>query len=474
MTAKELKASILQHALQGKLVPQDPSDEPASILLTKIAKEKQKLFKEGKIKKQKKLPAIAEKEIPFKIPESWEWVRIGTVFNLQAGKTKTSSQIHSEKSDINKYPCYGGNGLRGYVDDYNRDGDFALIGRQGALCGNINFAHGKFYATEHAVVVEYFSETNVSWSGLFLEALNLNQYAMATAQPGLAVSNIKNVLIPVPPVKEQKRIVAKIEELMPLVNQYAAASEKLNKLNTSFPDQLKKSILQQAVQGKLVPQDPSDEPASVLLKKIAAEKQKLIQEGKIKKQKKLPAITEDEIPFEIPESWKWVRMSDVTTKITDGSHNPPPKRNSGYRVISAKNIKNEKIEFQDGDRYADQAGFEKENPRTNITKGDIILGIIGGSIGNTAIYNHEEHVIAQRSIAIIDSLISNEYLKRVLESQTIQNFFRAKASGTAQGGVYLGELEKLLIPVPPLNEQCKIVEKITEIQELINNLATQY
>lgn len=208
-----LNKKILELAVQGKLVPQDPSDEPASVLLEKIAAEKQKLIQEGKIKKQKKLPAIAEDEIPFKIPESWEWARIGVVFNLQAGKNKKASQIFSKKTDIHKYPCFGGNGIRGYVDDYNRCGEYALIGRQGALCGNINFAEGKFYATEHAVVVEHFANTDVTWSGYFLRALNLNQYATATAQPGLAVSNINNVLIPIPPVNEQKRIVKMIDKI---------------------------------------------------------------------------------------------------------------------------------------------------------------------------------------------------------------------------------------------------------------------
>lgn len=220
-----MKKSILQEAVQGKLVPQDPNDEPASVLLKKIAEEKKRLIKEGKIKKQKPLPEITEEEIPFDIPESWEWARVGSVFNLQAGKNKTSSEIGEVQTDILQYPCYGGNGKRGYVKDYNRDGDYALIGRQGALCGNINFASGKFYATEHAVVVEHFCSIDVWWSGYFLRALNLNQYATATAQPGLSVANINTVLIPVPPIAEQKRIVSKIEEIMPIINEYKNSIE---------------------------------------------------------------------------------------------------------------------------------------------------------------------------------------------------------------------------------------------------------
>ena len=156
-------------------------------------------------------------EIPFEIPESWIWTRIGTIFNLQAGKNIQANEMQEDFA-CDLYPCYGGNGIRGYVSNYNHEGDYPLIGRQGALCGNINRATGKFYATEHAVAVTTFSNVDVSWSCLFLKALNLNQYATATAQPGLAVSNIVNVLIPLPPLAEQHRIVNKIAEIMPSIN----------------------------------------------------------------------------------------------------------------------------------------------------------------------------------------------------------------------------------------------------------------
>ena len=154
--------------------------------------------------------------LPFDLPSNWCWASIGTLFNLQAGKNIQASEI-SEVSNGNDYPCYGGNGIRGYVVSPNHNGDYPIIGRQGALCGCINRATGSFYATEHAVCVDTFAETNVSWACYFLTALNLNQYATATAQPGLAVSNINHVFIPVPPLAEQQRIVTKIEELMPLV-----------------------------------------------------------------------------------------------------------------------------------------------------------------------------------------------------------------------------------------------------------------
>ena len=212
----KMRKSILLMAIQGKLVEQRQEEGTGEELYKQIQAEKQALIKAGKIKKEKPLPEITEDEIPFEIPENWKWVRIGKVFNLQAGKNVTSSDIFEDSSPEHQYRCFGGNGCRGYVAGYNRSGHYALIGRQGALCGNINYADGLFYATEHAVVVEQFAETDVLWCGYFLTALNLNQYATATAQPGLAVANINQVLIPLPPLAEQKRIVTKLEELLPL------------------------------------------------------------------------------------------------------------------------------------------------------------------------------------------------------------------------------------------------------------------
>ena len=230
---ENLKKSILQEAVQGKLVPQDPSDEPAEALLERIRVEKQRLIKEGKVKKDKRESVIFRRdnshyekldgverciddELPFEIPENWHWCKIGTIFTLQAGKNIQAAEIH-ENPFADCYPCYGGNGIRGYVTSPNRTGDYPIIGRQGALCGNVNRATGEFYATEHAVCVETYSQISVAWACLFLTALNLNQYATATAQPGLAVANINEVYIPLPPPAEQHRIVQRIEELLPLV-----------------------------------------------------------------------------------------------------------------------------------------------------------------------------------------------------------------------------------------------------------------
>ena len=178
----------------------------------------------------------------------------------------------------------------------------------------------------------------------------------------------------------------------------------------------------------------------------------------------------ENIPFEVPKGWAWTTFGSICKKLTDGSHNPPPKRSNGYTVISAQNIKNGKIIFTDKDRYTDEIGFQKENPRTQITKGDIILGIIGGSIGNVAIYDLSDPVVAQRSISIIDTYVLNIYCFYLLQSTIFQSLFLEKSIGNAQAGIYLGELDKLYIPLPPIREQNRIVSEIKRWFTLIDEI----
>ena len=234
---ERLRKSVLQMAVEGKLVAQDPADEPASALLARIRAERAELIKEKKIKapkggesviylgsdgrryekRGKGEPVCIDGEIPFDIPEGWEWARLGSIFDMQAGKNITASNI-SDTSDATKgIPCFGGNGIRGYVAQPNREGNHQIIGRQGALCGCVNYAQGPFYATEHAVVVTTFGGVGDRWTGLILRGLNLNQYATATAQPGLAVSKIAEVLVPIPPLAEQRRIAGCASELTALI-----------------------------------------------------------------------------------------------------------------------------------------------------------------------------------------------------------------------------------------------------------------
>ena len=285
-------------------------------------------------------------EIPFEIPKGWEWCRLKHMCSMQAGKNISASEIYDKKSVLHPYRCVGGNGLRGFTNTFNAEGHFAIIGRQGALCGCLNIESGKFYATEHAVVVNGFGIIPSLFIYYFFTALNLNQYATATAQPGLAVSNIVEVFIPLPPLPEQLRIVSKIEKLLPLVKTYEQAQNGLNELNASLNEQLRKSILQEAIQGKLVPQCSDEGTAQELLEQIKLEKQKLIKDGKLKKSALTDSVIfkgddnkyyeqvgnenidiTEEIPFDLPENWTWVRFGQYV-RMSIGK--TPPRGETKY------------------------------------------------------------------------------------------------------------------------------------------------
>ena len=494
MTGQQLKNSILQMAVQGKLVPQDPNDEPASVLLERIRAEKEKLIKEGKIKKEKNPsvifrgadnlpyekvgkndPVCIADEVPFEIPESWEWCRIGELFFLQAGKNISSSSI-SEKPFANAIPCYGGNGIRGYVKSSNRSGDYPIIGRQGALCGNINRATGDFYATEHAVCVTTFSNTNVSWACVFLKALNLNQYATATAQPGLAVGTINRVLIPVPPVTEQRRITEKLYLLEPLLASYESTHDLIINQQHDFPEQLKKSILQEAVQGKLVPQDPTDEPASALLERIRAEKEQLIKSGKIKRDKHESVIfrrdnsyyervdgiercIDDEMPFEIPESWRWTRWGTVATSIQYG-YNAPAKQCGRIRMVRISDIHENlvtwtTVPFCDIDELDISTYLLQPN--------DILFARTGGTVGKSFLVRDVPYEAIYAGYLIrtrYSALLCPQYLKYFMESPLYWQQLKTGTTATAQPNCNGQTLSNMLLPLPPAKEQYRIVEKI--------------
>ena len=477
MNAQQLKNCILQEAIEGRLVPQDPNDEPASVLLEKIRKEKARLVKEGKLKKKdlEETP-IPEDEKPFEIPDNWEWVRIKAILSLQAGKNVTSADIHSDQNGVFKYPCYGGNGLRGYVKNYNNEGSYPLIGRQGALCGNVNMAHGQFWATEHAVVTDGWGMTDVKWQYFFLIALNLNRYATATAQPGLAVSNIIEVPIPLPPLAEQKRIVAKIEELLPKVEEYGKAQEALDKLNEELPERLKKSILQEAIEGRLVPQDPNDEPASVLLDKIRKEKAKLVKEGKLKKKdlEETP-ISEDEIPFAKPNGWVWVRLSQIALDSADGPFGSNLKRehytsNKEVRIIQLSNIGEEGWK-NDNSKYTTYEHLPSIS-RSEAFPGDIIIAKMMPA-GRAVICPSEDKKYVLSSDAVrfdFPNYIFRQYLYYAINSQVFKDQVYGEVQGITRVRTSLSKLRTYLIPLPPLAEQHRIVEKIEQLMKEIDKL----
>ena len=378
---------------------------------------------------------------------------------MSAGKSKSTVQIKSEPFE-GSYPCFGGNGVRGYVDEYNQDGIFSIVGRQGALCGNINIAIGKFYATEHAVVTTLFDGIDFKWSNYILEALRLNNYATGAAQPGLSVANILNVFVPVPPTQEQDRIGNNVYESLKIVE--ALEQEKIDLQKNIITAKTK--ILNLAICGKLVPQDPNDEPASVLLERIRAEKEELIKHGKIKRDKKESVIFKGDdnsyYGIHLPDSWNWASLREIALSISDGSHNPPPNNGSGIPLLSAANINDNSILMNEISRWITNEEWKIENKRTNIEVGDVLLTIVG-SIGRSAVVQNNNHFALQRSVAVIKPCLINPlYLMHIFQSPQIQKWLTDNSKGTAQKGIYLNALSLMIIPIPPLAEQARIVELI--------------
>ena len=319
MDTKKLRQKILDLAIHGKLVLQDPNDEPASVLLERIKAEKELLIKEGKIKPTKKTAKTSDtphyqQNVPFEKPENWVWTTLGDVFTLQAGKNITAKDIYDTPDPKHCFPCYGGNGMRGYVSHYNKEGHYPLIGRQGALCGNINEAHGQFYATEHAVVVETYCETDIDWVINVLVYLNLNQYASSTAQPGLSVGTINEVAIPVPPIEEQKRMSKGLYKWFSLIDQMEQSQSDLQ----TIIKQTKNKILYRAIHGKLVSQDPNDEPASELLKRINPNAQITTDNGHDRK---------------LPQGWCICKLENIAT-ILDNLRKPISSNERDSRIIN--------------------------------------------------------------------------------------------------------------------------------------------
>ena len=500
MNGKQLKNSILQWAIQGKLVPQDPNDEPASVLLERIRVEKAKLVKEKKIKKDKNESIIyrgddnsyyekflatgevkcIDDEIPFDIPQGWEWCRLKHMCSMQAGKNISASEIYDEKSVLHPYRCVGGNGLRGFTNTFNAEGHFAIIGRQGALCGCLNIESGKFYATEHAVVVNGFGIISSLFIYYFFTALNLNQYATATAQPGLAVSNIAEVFIPLPPLPEQLRIVSKIEKLLPLVKTYKQAQNELNTLNATLNEQLRKSILQEAIQGKLVPQIAEEGTAEKLLAEIRKEKESLVKEGKLKKStlsdsiiykgadnkyyeqidKETKEITED-ILFDLPNKWQWCRIGTIFMHNNGKQLNKGNSKGKLMKYITTSNL------YWDGfvlDNLKEMPFEKNEIDRCMAVKGDLLV-CEGGDIGRSCIWNYDFPIMLQNHIHKLRSYIPlcTKFFYYIFNLYNLTRLIGGKGIGIQ--GFSSKALHNTLVPLPPLKEQYRIVTQIEKLFE---------
>ena len=506
MTAQQLKNSILQMAVQGKLVPQDPGDEPASVLLQRIKAEKQELIKTGKIKKDKKsseifrgathnLPyAFCEQigkeirdisdEIPFEIPDSWEWVRLGSICEIARG---------GSPRPIKQFLTDDPNGINWIkIGDSDKGGKYINETKEKIIPEGMSksrFVHrGDFLLTNsmsfgRPYILNVDGCVHDGWLVLsgyqtaydkdflyYLLASSFAYYQFCEVVSGAVVKNLNSdkvacALFPLPPINEQHRIVAKIEELLPYIERYGKAEEHLTTLNTTFPEALKKSILQEAVQGKLVPQNPDDEPASVLLERIRAEKQELIKQGKIKKNKnesviitrdKIPyeiidgkeRCIADEVPFEIPDSWCWCRLGSII-QIESG------------KGLTSKQMIEGSIPVYGGN------GITGYHNASLVHKETVVIGRVGYYCGSVHITEKEAWVTDNAFITTYpENSIYREYLVYTLRYMNLgQN-----NNATAQPVVSGKKIYPMLFPLPPLAEQHRIVAKIEEIMPMIERL----
>ena len=518
MDGKQLKNSILQWAIQGKLVPQNPKDEPAQKLLEKIAlsrhsersEESSKGSKKASLRgpckgtKQSKNPTSRiyrengvwyeqvgtatpkdiSDEIPFEIPETWAWCRIGDIFYHTSGKQQSSSNKKgSPQKFITTSNLYWGRFVLDNVKVMNfTDEEIkSCSATKGDLLvceGGAGYGRSAIWNEDYDICLQnHIHRLRPCVNGIceyvyyFIYLLKETNrlVSVGTAMPGLSANRLKGLILPLPPLAEQKRIVAKLEQVLPLAEEYGAAQEQLDKLNKELPEALKKSILQEAIQGKLVPQNPKDEPASVLLAKIQKEKEVLVKQGKLKKKDlEITPIDDDEIPFEIPDSWTWCRLGDIVSKLVDGDHNPPSgiAKKTEYMMLSSRNINFDKLVDLDNVRYLDADVFAKENERTNATIGDVLFTSVG-TIGRSCVLKEDVNICFQRSVTIMTTYVYNEYLKRYFDSPFYQNYADEHAVGTAQRGFYLKEMEQSLIALPPLAEQKRIVAKLEQLFKVL-------
>ena len=487
MTPQELKNSILQLAIQGKLVEQRPEEGTAAELYKQIQAEKQVLIKAGKIKKEKPLPEIAEDEIPFEIPESWMWVRVASVTTLNP---KNELKDDADAGFI-PMPCVS--------DGYRNEHTFETRKWKEIKKGFTHFADGDigvakitpcFQNRKSVIFKDLPGGFGAGTTELSIvrvpSSFVLRKYLLWFFKSEYFISNGKKSFtgtagqqrihkdylalcpFPLPTLAEQERIVAKIEELLPLIDRYEQAWSRLGDFNKRFPGDMQKSILQMAIQGKLVEQRPEEGTGEELYLQIQREKQALIEVGKIKKEKPVPEITEDEIPFEIPESWKWVRFSAVID-VRDGTHDTPKYVLNGIPLVTSKNLVDGRIDFETAKNISveDAAAI---NMRSRVDDGDILFAMIG-TIGNPVLVKKDrEFSIKNMALfkQIDSSLLDMRYV--LLFLQKAQTDMKAIANASVQSFVSLTVLRNYLFPLPPLAEQKRIVAKLEELLPLCERL----
>ncbi len=488
MTPQELKNSILQLAIQGKLVEQRPEEGTGEELYRQIQAEKQKLIREGKIKKEKPLPEIAEDEVPFDIPESWKWVYIGDLFQHNTGKALNGSArngtpleyittsnvywnrfelsnlktMHFTENEIEKCTVRKGDLLVLEGGEIGRaavwDFDFPM-----RIQNHIHRLRSFFsLVTEYFYYIFYLYKNNGMISG------------KGIAIQGLSANTLHVLKVPLPPLAEQKRIVAKIEELLPLIDRYEKAWGRLEEFNRRFPADMQKSLLQMAIQGKLVEQRPEEGTGEELYRQIQAEKQRLIKEGKIKKEKPLPDIAEDEVPFEIPESWKWVRFSDLTLLMSTGPFGSMLHKadyvTDGIPLVNPANIMGDRI-IPSKKMMVSAATAERLESYV-LRPGMIVMGR-RGEMGRCAVVGEREKgwlcgtgsffvtPTSEMFVSYLTMLFSTPYAKSYLVGESV---------GTTMNNLNHKILSAMPVSIPPLAEQKRIVTRLEQLLPLCERL----
>ena len=482
MTPQELKSSILQLAIQGKLVEQRPEEGTGEELYQQIQAEKKRLIQEGKIKKEKPLPEIAEDEVPFEIPESWKWVQWGEIVNIVSAR-----RVHQSDWKMEGIPFYRAREIAklatdGYVENelfisqelyeefsksgVPKEGDL-MVTAVGTL-GKTYIVKDKdhfYYKDASVICFENYAHVCPEYLKYLMES-ELMKSQIRSNSGGTTVATLTMVrmveyLMPLPPLAEQKRIVAKIEELLPYLDRYEKAWNRLEDFGSRFPADMQKSILQMAIQGKLVEQRPEEGTGEELYRQIQAEKKRLIAEGKIKREKPLPEITEDEIPFEIPEGWKLIRLGSAITLLSGTDFSPEQYNDNG-----------DGITYITGASCLTNTGVIPcrwtPMPRVIANKGDVLLVCKGSGYGKTVICDVAEAHIARQIMAVKKTdKLDMKYVMYYLNANI--NAIKAAGQGVIPG-IDRGTVLNMVFPLPPLAEQKRIVVRLEEILPLCERL----
>lgn len=488
MTPEQLKASILQYAIQGKLVEQRAEEGTGEELFQEIKRKREVLIKEKIIKKDKRTNStINFREVPFDIPENWMWVTLGSILNkLTDGTHRTPKYTSTGVKFVSVKDMSNGFLSLENTKFISEEEHKELFARCNPEKGDLILS--KVGTTGVPAIVDttepfslFVSVALLKFDCECLDVEFLYYMLMSPLVQAQATENTRGVgnknwvldaiastMVVLPPLSEQKRIVKKLKELLPYVDRYAASYEKLEQFNAKFPENMKKSILQYAIQGKLVEQRPEEGTGEELYQQIQAEKQRLIQEKKIKKEKPLAEISEDEIPFDIPESWKWMRLSDIID-VRDGTHDSPKYVPMGIPLVTSKNLSNGTIDYGNV-KYITQEDADKINARSMVDDDDILFAMIG-SIGNPVLVKKDREFCI-KNMALFKKHANTDISMRYMYwfFFFIQYKLKKEASGGVQSFISLSRFREYLVPLPPFAEQKRIVAKIEEMLPLCERL----